>query len=106
MYTRNFPNCCTAKVLVGFGQTNTADLCIRPTGNELPVEEIKREIESKLRNISRQGYGVLTCITNDQQLNGNQALEEMGFKSSGWMSKGAHPETKIKLWWYAVDTEE
>lgn len=106
MFLKNYPNCCTAKVLTGFGQTLTADHAIRPQGNELPIDSIKSEIEADLKSIRLNGYAVLTCITNDQQVNGNQALEEMGFKSSGWMSKDAHPETKIKLWWHAVDTEE
>lgn len=103
MQVKNYPNCCTAKVIVGFGQTNTADHEIRPVNNELSVGEIKRLIDERLNSYSIQQMATLTCITNDQQVNANKALEELGFYSSDWMSKKQHSETKVKLWWFPIN---
>lgn len=102
MQLKNYPNCCTAKVLVGFGQTDTADYEIRPAGNEMSVEVIKSRLGDRLNTCKNSGYAMLTCITNDQQVNANKALEECGFESSDWMEKDAHPETKVKLWWFPI----
>ena len=106
MQTKAYPNCCTAKVLVGFGQTETADWDIRPDGNELSVLEIKASIGSELNAYGMPNMAMLSCITNDQQVNANQALEELGFLSSYWMSKQAHPETKVKLWWFPINEKQ
>lgn len=104
MLIKSYPNCCTAKVVVGFGQTETADYGIRPENNELSVEEIKASLGKTLNRM--HGMAVVSCITNDQQVNANQALEECGFLSSDWMSKQQHPETKVKLWWFPTNDKQ
>ena len=104
MIVREFPACCTGKVMVGFGQTETAEYGIRPDGNELPVEKIKAEIGRHLNLMT--GKPFLSAVTNDQQVNANQALEECGFLSSDWMSKRQHSETKVKLWWFPIENKQ
>ena len=106
MIIKAYPNCCTAKVAVGFGQTRTADYEIRPDGNELSAEEIKAELGNKLNCPSMRGMAMLSCITNNQQVNANKALEEIGFLSSDWMSKTNHPETQVKLWWFPINEQQ
>lgn len=106
MQIKPYPNCCTAKVVVGFGQTETADWEIRPEGDGLSVEEIKAQLGEKLNSYGMAHLAILSCITNDQQVNANQALEEVGFLSSDWMSKKAHPETQVKLWWFPINDKQ
>lgn len=106
MQTKAYPNCCTAKVLVGFGQTTTADFEIRPEGNLLTVEQIKAQLGQSLNIQRMEGRAMVSCVTNDKQINANIALEECGFQSSDWMSKQNHPETKIKLWWFPLNEQE
>jgi hypothetical protein len=106
MQIKYFPNCCTAQVLVGFGQTETADWAIRPNNNELSVGKIKARLGQQLNQVKNLGHAVCTAITNDEQVNANQALEECGFLSSDWMTKENHPETKLKLWWFPVNDKQ
>ena len=103
MKVKRFPNCCTALVLVGFGQTDTADWEIRPD-SELSAEDIKAELGEKLNTM--RGKAMVTCITNNEQVNANKALEECGFLSSDWMSKEQHPETRVKLWWFPINEKQ
>jgi hypothetical protein len=104
MNVEEFTGCCTAKILTGFGQTQTADWDFKPDG-VLSVEVIKARLGKVLNEIMVYD-GVATVITNDQQANANQALEECGFLSSDWMSKKQHPETRIKLWWFPINEKQ
>lgn len=105
MQIKAYPNCCTTKVLVGFGETDTSDWEIRPD-NAYTVEDIKKSL-GKVLNLKRsRGMATVSCITNNEQLAANQALEECGFLSSDWMSKSNHPETMIKLWWFPLNEKQ
>tara|TARA_R110000823_G_C15952958_1_gene502514 strand:+ start:2663 stop:2986 length:324 start_codon:yes stop_codon:yes gene_type:complete len=104
MILTEFPACCIGKVAVGFGQTNTADWGIRPDDNKMSVKDIKSHIGDALNGMV--GCAFLSAVTNDQQVNANQALEECGFLSSDWMSKDQHPETKVKLWWFPLEDKQ
>lgn len=97
MVQRNFPNCCTMKILSDLGGTAISDF-----GNkDYSTEDIKIELLGRIKNDSR-GMACFVVATNNEQKNANRALKELGFKHSKWMSKDNHPETKVRLWWYPI----
>lgn len=98
MIIHNFPNCCTAKVLSGFGGTLTS--FENRGGREPSVQDVKAELGEVLNSPTH--LAMYTAVTNSEQVNTSKALEEVGFLSSDWMEKDAHPETKVKLWWYPI----
>tara|TARA_R110000851_G_scaffold258416_1_gene410878 strand:- start:948 stop:1280 length:333 start_codon:yes stop_codon:yes gene_type:complete len=100
---KNFPHCCTAKVLCGFGQTGTAPEAYNAKFIDPTVKQIKTEIGIQLNAAKAMGNAVVTVIVNDEQVNACQALKEAGFLSSDWMSKKNHPETKVMLWWFPLN---
>jgi hypothetical protein len=107
-----FEGCCTAKIVTGFGQTETAEYEYRPTDNpyleagELPVNAIEGKLRSLERRRRARGDAVLTAITNNEQVNANEALLNQGWQHSGWMSKTQHPNTKVRLWFKPLMEEE
>lgn len=104
MNIRQFTGCCTAKILTGLGGTITAEDEFRPK-TRATVEDIKSFIGTHVNNLRVKGDAVITATTNNEQTVANQALEELGFQSSGWMSKAQHPETKLKLWWLPLEND-
>lgn len=98
---RSFPFCCTAKVLCNFGETRTSE----GGSHSVEYERIKYEVARLMRSHLTVGYGtdaILTAITNNEQKVANKVLRELGWKSTKFVSKQAHPDTKVKLWYYYV----
>ena len=90
---KDFPMCCTSKVLCDFGGTSVADGYV---GAHVKTKDLEKEI---LRAIWDYGHHCLTAFTNDQQKKANKLLLKHGFQHSVWMSKSQHRNTKIRLWW-------
>lgn len=103
MQTERYYGCCTASILCGFGGTNTSEEYILPDEPYKTAEEIKDEIDRLVHRRTINGEAVVTAITNDSQTLANEALEDYGFQSSGWLTKPNHPETKVKLWWFPLE---
>ena len=103
MRIRDFPHCCTAKIIVDFGESDVAE------GGAWPVtqEEIESYILGKIERYSQPfyGYATLVATTNNEQKTANKVLLKLGFKHSTWMSKKAHKNTKVRLWWYPLERE-
>ncbi len=95
MQTNDFPRCCTGKILQGFGQDGQRP---EPTRS---VDEIKTYVQAQMRLHSAMGF--FTATTNHRQENAIQALKELGFSSTRWMTSKYHKDTKTKLWWKAVN---
>lgn len=94
-----FPLCCTAVVLKDFGESVVSG----GTHKKPNKVKLKSEIAAKMEMYSKYGTtACITAITNSEQTVANEVLKELGFRHSPWMSKKAHPETKIRLWWLAV----
>src|SRR5688572_7990772 len=106
----NFPGCCTAKVLAGFGQERTAEYAYRPNGpniNEISEEDLIKDLNKHIRSAKYQGEGLLTAITTQNQKIANKVLRQFGFKSSRFTSKKTHNDTYIKIWYgYVEELEE
>lgn len=100
---KNFPHCCTAKILSGFGQTGTAPEALDHKFVNPTVSQIKSDLGIQLNAAKDMGHAVITVIVNDEQVNACQALKETGFLSSDWMSKKNHPDTKVMLWWFPLN---
>ena len=92
-----YAGCCTAKVVTGFGQTDTADYNYRP-GIRLTQGDIENELQKMCEEKKLLGYGILTAITNDDQTTANKALLAQGWEHSKWASKSQHRDKKIRLW--------
>ena len=95
MQTLNMPHCCTAKVIVDFGESSVAEGGAHP----ITEEEISDYIKSSIKAYHKAGYATLIAITNDEQKTANEVLRKQGFKYSKWMKKRIHKETKMRLWW-------
>lgn len=92
MRCKEFPHCCTAHVIVDFGESIIAE------GGNHPITKdvIKAYIKMKARIYDHHAF--LTATTNNEQKTANKALAELGFKHSKWMIKEQHPQTKVRLW--------
>ena len=93
---RDFPVCCTMKVITGFGGTQVAGMHTRD------VVHTEAEMLEDLERIIREQRGrmaILTATTNDEQTDANNALREAGFAHSRWAEKESHPETRVRLWY-------
>lgn len=103
MISKSFPHCCTAKIIMDFGESAVAE-----GGNfEVDPEELEHKIVRKIEfyaneDVFGETVALVTAITNTEQKTANKVLRKIGFKHSKWMDKKAHPETKIRLWWYHV----
>ena len=94
-----FPHCCTGSVLVSFGESFTAE------GGffEQDVERLEADILNEIRYQKRYGSAFISATTNDEQIAVNKVLLRLGFSHSKWMSKELHPDTKVRLWWLALN---
>lgn len=94
----SFPGCCTAKIIVDFGQSRASEY-----GSETPTyESLRMQVKDRIEFVKRvyPGVPLITAITNSEQKIGNKVLRKLGFKGTKWLSKTQHPETKIKMWYY------
>jgi hypothetical protein len=95
-------NCCTGKIIFNFGETsldgaNFGLPKFRKNSKKSIIKYINEQVE-----IYKHSMAFIMAITNSEQFIANEALEELGFSSSGWMEKEQHPETMVKLWFYPL----
>ena len=89
-----FPHCCTAKIMVNFGESDAAE----GGSYESTTEEMEAVIKAKLALVSK-AMAMVTVITNDAQKTANKILLKLGFEYSPWICKNAHVNTRVRLWW-------
>lgn len=91
----SYPGCCTAKILMGFGQERNAGWDAHVERVET-VEQMKESVDKAIRGhlIGRHNGIVSACLTS-RQVNGIQALTELGFHSSGAKAKTGHRESQL-----------
>ena len=101
MKFEKFPNCCGAQIITGLGSGDE----VAYIGSYNTVNEIKQAIKDKIKDCMTWGeFPILVAITNNTQVNGERALEELGFSCSDDLY-GNH-ETTMKLWWVNLKDEE
>lgn len=104
LMVRDFPVCCTMKILTGFGGTRVAG---RHThGVNMSRAEMDADLGRIITEQRDRGMAVLSATTNDEQTDANAALRAAGFAHSRWASKGNHPETRVRLWYKRLNVEE
>lgn len=97
MKVMSFPGCCTTKILVEFGQERAAEF-----REAIPKDNTPENLERTLLSCKRMGNGMVTAILTQNQTHGIALLEGAGFKNTGWMSKDAHPENEIALFYLSL----
>lgn len=90
MRIREFPACCSARVISDFGGT-----VFSTEERRFTAETIRDFIDDF---VSRNGRYLVTATTNRAQENANRALREYGFEHTPWMRAGDHG-SEIRLWW-------
>lgn len=101
MHIRDMPYCCTADLLVGFGEHRDAE----PDHQEVPEEHSKyvAQVRRYMRDSKKAGKAIIVAFTTDKQPNINAVLEELGWYATDWMSKQAHADNKLAMWWYPLE---
>lgn len=96
--TLDFPHCCTAMLLVNFGESFAAEGGPYRTDKKKMCTQIVRA----LINQHDEGGAVAVAMTNSEQATANELLAALGFRSSRWMGKKEHYDTTVKLWWFPI----
>lgn len=100
LIARGFPECCTAKVIAGFGETGTASI---NTYQDTTEEELNTQLNS-MENYSKDcGNAVVVITLNSDQKTGDKVLRSRGYKHSKWMSKTQHPLQKLRVYYKALN---
>lgn len=104
MKVSDFPGCCTANVLSGFGNSETGmrtgDV---PAGGYTP-EQFERMVQQKIDYyLGTMGRAILTATLTDEQVKEAKVLKKLGFKHTRWIKKRAHRETRLRLYWKEAD---
>jgi hypothetical protein len=98
-----YPGCCTARILVGFGQESNAGGLARTYVNET-VEQIKAGVDRLVRgHLIGRHYGIVSACLTSRQTRGIQALTELGFHSSGPKYKTGHRESQLLTFYVNPD---
>ena len=97
-----FPHCCTAKILAGFGETDTADYGARP---ETPYTEegMFKEVVDKLEEAHRAGQAMVFATTNSEQKTANAVLPRVGFEKIEATAKAAHSGVQLLGWVFRLN---
>ena len=91
--SRQFEGCCTATILVDFGESHTSEYGYKKvTYNEI-WEGVVGQIERS------RSMGIITAILTNQQETGHKVLKGLGFSCSEESSKRNHSNTKITLYY-------
>jgi len=93
----DFPHCCTAHIMVDFGESYTAE------GGAHSIKS--SEIIKKLKFFCGMYnyHALFVATTNNQQKTANKTLLKLGFSHSRWLSKKQHPNTKVRLWYISIN---
>lgn len=91
----SYPGCCTAKVLIGFGQERNAGWDARVERVD-SVEKIKEDVDKLVRGyMIGSHHGVVSACLTSRQTRGIQALTELGFHVSPAFKKTGHRESDL-----------
>lgn len=101
-----FPGCCTAKILIGFGQTNAADhASIYAYGmhRHLTFEQKLSWLKEHLLMFAEtKSIAIIFATTTTQQIEGISLLTQAGFTQTVQADKQAHRESKLIGWHYII----
>lgn len=95
-----FTSCCTGHILSGMGYTATGDWESQRHNAQRTDLQFALDVRDKQLTFSRHAF--ITCAINSEQKQANRVLLKMGWKPSKWMSKLQHPQTKVRVFTWAV----
>lgn len=99
----DFPGCCTAKILTGFGETEYGEYRFRPEGNKLKDGELTEYLNKQVPWLKRSGqYALVFATTNSHQKTAIKELEAFGFQRTPEVAKEAHHDANLIGWYYVV----
>lgn len=91
----SYPGCCTAKILMGFGQERNAGWDARVERID-SVEVMKEQVDKLVRGyMIGTHHGVVSACLTSRQTRGIQALTELGFHASPAFKKTGHRESDL-----------
>lgn len=95
-----FQNTCTARIMYGFGQSDTA---ISGRGQNFPKETMFAKCRELLQQAGREGAATVIAIIDNQQTTAAEVLPQLGFVCvQRDLAKHKHPEKKISTYVYTV----
>lgn len=97
MAVYDMPACCTVKVIAGFGNSHTADV-FTATLKDLSFTDLREYLRRQVVHQRKLGRAALIATTNNEQKIANKALRSVGFKSTRYISKRQHSDTRVKVW--------
>lgn len=108
MQAVTFPQCCTANILIGMGESPTASFnAMQASGSNGTTDtDMASQFIRHMDFAKRQGLATLVVTLNSDQTRANRVLESMrklGWRSSNWMTKRNHKETQLRIWYFRVD---
>lgn len=106
-------NVCSAKMIAGFGQANTTSYAaVQVSDSEVTEDALREGIRKRVMEHQKDTHmglarmAMLVAYTSDLQVLANKVLKEQGFQHTRWMSKGKHPETKLRMWWFPLNHQD
>lgn len=100
MQVTGIPGCCTAQVVFGFGGANHNFY-----GRPQTEEQIETQLAVRCSRAKAGGMGIMIAFTNSEQEFAEKALKKAGFRSTRKVTKGAHCDTTVRLWYKLLDKE-
>lgn len=101
-----FTGCCTARILTGFGQSDTAYREYRPNQN-YTKDTMADEIREHILAAGRGGAATIIAITDNQQTTAMEVLPAMGFLLvQAEIGKIAHANKTLNTYVYTVNKED
>lgn len=94
--SRDFPGCCTAKLLLDFGDSADSEF------SDCKFDEDHAEAHLKWALSSYSYCGMLVAMTTTQQVPANEWLKAKGFECTPPCKKEQHHYTDLILWWYPI----
>lgn len=97
MHLVDFEGCCSAKILTGFGQEETAEWDYRPGREKLGIAAMELELRAKIGQAAYNG-NAFVCLTYTQnQTKIASLMGKYGFIRSKAMEKAKHRENVLTL---------
>lgn len=101
LHINDVPNCCTAKLIYGFGGSGTVN-----HDRMEPKETTAKQLKDLMEQATRDGNGILTAYVTTRQTQAIEILESMGWTLSSESEKGRHTETKLRCYNYTCRQEK
>lgn len=100
MQLTTFQNTCTARIMYGFGQSDTS---MAGRGQDFPKDMMFGKCRQLLQQAGREGAATVIAIIDNQQTTAAEVLLLLGFVCvQRELAKHKHPEKKISTYVYTV----